>query len=58
MKYLLIKDYTASSFRLVTGVSPLTFHSMVSEVKYTYAEVHRKRGRHRKLSCEDIFFQN
>ena len=27
---------------------------MVSEVKYAYAKVHKKRGRHRKLSCEDM----
>ena len=54
MKYSLIKDYTASSFRSVTGVSPTTFQSMVSEVKRAYAEVHKKRGCHRKLSCEDM----
>jgi len=27
---------------------------MVSDVKYAYAEVHKKRGHYRKLSCEDI----
>jgi len=27
---------------------------MVAEVKYAYAEVHKKRGCHRKLACEDI----
>ena len=50
----MIRDYSASSFRLVAGVSPSTFHSMVSEVNYAYVEVHKKRGRHRKLSCEDM----
>jgi len=54
MKYFFIKDFKSSSFRSVTGVSPTTFHSMVSEVKSAYAEVHKKRGRHRKLSCEDM----
>ena len=54
MKYHLIKDFKSSSFKSVTVVSPSTFHSMVSEVKYAYAEVHKKRGRHRKLSCEDM----
>ena len=27
---------------------------MVFEVKSAYAEIHKKRGRHRKLSCEDM----
>jgi len=54
MKYYLTKDYSDLSFKSVTGVNPSTFHSMVSEVKYAYAEVHKKRGCHRKLSCEDI----
>ena len=53
-KYNNIKNYNESSFRLVTGVTPVTFHAMLEVVKKAYAQAHKNRGRHRKLSCEDM----
>jgi hypothetical protein len=54
MQYNLVRDFSVSSFKSVTGVSPSTFRSMVSAVRRAYFEVHKKRGRHRKLCCEDM----
>jgi len=54
MKYEIICEYTDSDFRSVTGVTPKTFSVMLAHVKSAYAEAHRRRGRHRKLSQEDM----
>ena len=53
-KYNNIKDYNESSFKAVTGVSRVTFQAMLGVVKAAYAEAHKNRGRHRKLSCENM----
>lgn len=53
-KYENIKDYAPSRFRAVTGVAPTTFNEMLKVIKAAYGEAHKNRGRHRKLSCEDM----
>jgi len=53
-KYDNIKNYTDTSFRTVTGVTHATFMSMLEVIKEAYAEAHKNRGRHRKLSREDM----
>lgn len=54
MKYEIIRDYPDSDFRSVTGVTPKTFSVMLEHVRFAYAEAHRRRGRHRKLSLEEM----
>jgi len=54
MKYENIKNHKEAAFRQVTGVTPATFHAMLEVVKRAYGEAHKNRGRHRKLSCEDM----
>jgi len=54
MKYEIIKDYKEADFKAVTGVTPATFNAMLEVVKVEYAEAHKQRGRHRKLSREDM----
>jgi len=54
MKYEIIKDYKETEFRAITGVTPATFRAMLEEVNEAYAQAHAQRGRHRKLSREDM----
>jgi len=54
MKYQNIKNYKESNFRSVTGVTPTTFNAMLEVVNTAYGEAHKNRGRHRKLSREDM----
>jgi len=54
MKYENIKSYKAAEFKAVTGVLPETFNAMLEVVKVSYAKSHKNRGRHRKLSREDM----
>lgn len=49
-----MKNYNAATFKSVTGVSPATFEEMLGVIKAAYAERHKKRGRHSRLSCENI----
>jgi len=53
-KYNNIKNYNEADFRAVTGVKPTTFNAMLEVIKAAYAQTHSKRGRHRKLSREDM----
>ena len=53
-KYENIKDNKEASFKAVSVVTPTTFCAMLEVVKTAYAAAHRNRGRHRKLSCEDM----
>jgi len=53
-KYNNIKNYNAATFRSVTGVSPATFEEMLKIIKAAYAEKHKNRGRHSRLSCENM----
>jgi transposase len=43
-------------FKQVIGVKKLTYEEMLAELRAAYAEKHRRRGRHSKLSLEDILF--
>ena len=54
MKYEKIANYSESKFRRITGVKPSTFEKMVEILKKGYAEKHRRKGRHQKLSTEDL----
>jgi len=53
-KYAIVKDYGESKFKTVTGVTPATFSAMIEVLKAAYAEAHKNRGRHRKLTCENM----
>jgi len=54
MKYELIKGFKNERFRQVTGVNISTFGKMVEVLRKSYDEVHKKRGRNRELSIEDM----
>jgi transposase len=43
-------------FKQVIGVRKPTYEEMLAELRTAYAEKHRRRGRHSKLSLEDILF--
>jgi len=53
-KYNNIKNLKPSTFKTVTGVTPETFEVMLEIIKKAYANAHKNRGRHRKLSREDM----
>ena len=59
-KYNNMKDYKEANFRAVTGVTGVTgvtratFEVMLQVIKEAYVQAHKNRGRHRKLSCEDM----
>ena len=54
MKYENIKNHKEPTFKQVTGVSRATFYVMLEVIKAAYGETHKNRGRHRKLSHEDM----
>jgi hypothetical protein len=54
MKYELVKNFNNNRFRQVTGVNIETFNKMVEVLNESYSEVHKKRGRNRALSIEDM----
>jgi hypothetical protein len=54
MKYEIIKNYKEAEFKVVTGVLPATFEAMLARLREAYAQAHKNRGRHRKLSLEDM----
>ena len=54
MKYELIKGYSESKYRRITGVKRTTFDKMKSILQCAYETKHRRRGRHTKLSLEDM----
>jgi len=54
MKYELIERYADTEFREVTGVKRATFEGMLKVLDIAYREAHKKRGRNRKLSLEDM----
>ena len=54
MKYEKIANYSESKFRRITGVKRSTFKKMVEILKKEYASKHQRRGRHQKLSIEDL----
>jgi len=54
MKYQNIKNYTDTKFRRVTGVNTKTFSEMLCKLKEAYSQKHKNRGRHSKLTIEDM----
>ena len=54
MKYEKIVNCSGSKFRRITGVKRSTFEKMVEILKKGYASKHQRRGRHQKLSIEDL----
>jgi hypothetical protein len=45
-------------FKQIIGVKKETFDEMVSVLRETYAEKHKRRGRHSKLPLEDQLFMS
>jgi len=45
-----------AGFKQIIGVTRETFDAMVEILRYAYAEKHKRRGRHAKLSIEDQLF--
>ena len=56
MKYEKIANYSGPKFRRNTGVKRSTFEKMVKILKEGYASKHQRRGRHQKLSIEDLLW--
>ena len=53
-KYENIKNFSGTKFKAITGVTPETFQTMLGILQAAYAEAHKKRGRKRKLSLENM----
>lgn len=53
MKYEIIKEYSNTQFRRITGVKRSTFQKMVEILQRAYAKQRGQRGRRPKLSIED-----
>ena len=53
-KYEKIANFSGTKFRIITGVKRSTFEKMVEILKKGYASKHQRRGRHQKLSIEDL----
>ena len=49
---------SSENFKQIIGVKKSTYEKMLSELRAAYAEKHKKRGRHSKLSVEDILFMS
>ena len=54
MKHERIKELGKGNFKRTTGVKRETFEGMLKTLKEAYAARHKKRGRHRKLSLEEM----
>jgi len=54
MKYEIIKGYKEADFREVTGIQRKTFDDMIATLRKANEEVHKRLGRNRKLSIEDM----
>jgi transcription initiation factor TFIIIB Brf1 subunit/transcription initiation factor TFIIB len=54
MKYEKIKKYKDEKFRRITGVKRPTFERLLEILKAAYDKKHKKRGRHSKLTVEDM----
>ena len=52
--FQVVRLYSGSKFRRITGVKRSTFEKMVEILKKGYASKHQRRGRHQKLSIEDL----
>jgi len=46
----------AADFKQIVGVKKETFNEMTEVLREAYAEKHKRRGRHSKLSIEDKLF--
>ena len=47
-----------ADFKQLIGVAKETFDTMVDVLDITYAEKHKRRGRHAKLSIKDQLFMS
>jgi transcription initiation factor TFIIIB Brf1 subunit/transcription initiation factor TFIIB len=54
MKYEKIKKYSEEKYRRISGVKRGTFEKMIEILKTAYDEKHKRRGRHTKLTIEDM----
>ena len=46
------------NFKQIIGVQKETFNEMIDVLRIAYAEKHKRRGRHAKLSIEDQLFMS
>jgi len=53
-KYANIKNYSEPKFKAVTGVTHATFNALLELLYAAYAVLHKRWGRHRKLSQENM----
>jgi len=53
-KYANMKKYSERKFKEVTGVTHTMFNAMLEVLTAAYALRHKNRGRHRKLTCENM----
>jgi hypothetical protein len=54
MKYEIIETYSDEDFRRIAGIKGTTFYKMIEILKEAYANKHKKRGWHAKLSIENM----
>ena len=55
-RYEKAKRLKAEDFKQIIGVKRETYDSMLEELWKAYAEKHKRRGRHTKLTLEDQLF--
>ena len=53
-KYTTIKNYNDTRFRNITGVSKAAFYAMLAIIEQAYDKKHQNRGRHSKLTRENM----
>jgi hypothetical protein len=51
-------ELSDSDFKQIIGVKKETFETMLEVLREAYAEKHKQRGRHAKLSMEDQLFMS
>ena len=57
-RYEKAKGLSDKDFKQIIGVTKETFDEMVEILREAYAEKHKRRGRHSKLSIEDQLFMS
>ena len=55
-KYERAQELTNEQFKRIIGVKRATFEEMKNTLQVAYAEKHKRRGRHSKLSVEEMLF--
>ena len=55
-RYEKTKKLKEEDFKQIIGIKRETYEEMLNELRRAYAEKHKRRGRHSKLSFEDQLF--